>query len=400
MINSQLRFSLLLFLLLGCLMLTISCEVPNEKKQALATHNTSFSALLQHLNKAMHSEKLSAPPVIYRDSINIYSDKHHYKRVLQFELRLAKQLLGLRCRAVQLRNPFGADTFPLANSIVYQNHLITLFSPGRFACFQLPDLKRDTKLEQQLNGQLFERHQTFNNQLIGWSKGKVYYFDTSRQAWQPYAAELPFNQWPKLFEDEHYVCTRDCHGEFGGTLYFFDKLTKRITRTDATCATTVWKQDGHYQVLTSLAHMLGSAKRGAIQAPELLAPAPTLRNPFKTWEYDGTDVLPDRTVQRVFDFSMVLMPGAFRWQNQTFYLVDWRNATFVATVAGNQITIVDPLFNNSLEARYAVTTTYPDNTTLTTIPRFYAQGREAACLLIQNGVALQVEWSKRLKLPY
>ena len=173
-----------------------------------------------------------------------------------------------------------------------------------------------------------------------------------------------------------------------------------MTRVDATCATAVWKQDGHYQVLVSLAHMLGSSRRGTVQVPESLPPAATLRNPMKTWEYDLPDILPDPTVRRLFGFHGVLMPGAFRWQSQTFYLVDWRNATFVATVEGKQIIIVDPLFSNSLETHHAVTTNYPDGAALTTIPRFYAKGKEAACLLIQNGTAQQVEWSKYVPLPY
>ncbi|WP_210514313.1 hypothetical protein [Hymenobacter terricola] len=396
----QLYSQLLCFLLLGYLLVGASCESRSKKNPVPTAPNAGFAKLLRHLHQAMCSEQLGALPVIFRDSNNVYTDEHHYKRVLEYELRLAERPLGLRCQTIQLRNPFGPDAFPLANSIVYQNHLIALFSPGQFACFRLPGLERDTQMEQQLNVQLFERHQTLNQQLIGWHQGRAYYFDNSRRAWQPDTDVLPFNQWPTLFEDELYVCTKDCQGEFGGSLYFFNKQTKRVTRTDATCATAVWKQDGRYQVLASLPHMLGHARRGAIQSPESLAAASLPRNPAKTWEYDLSDVLPDPTVKRVFSFIMVLMPGAFRWNNQTFYLVDWRNATFVATIKDRQITIVDPLFSNSLDTHHAVTTNYPDNTALTTIPRFYSKDKEAACLLIHNGLALQVEWSARQKLPY
>jgi hypothetical protein len=146
--------------------------------------------------------------------------------------------------------------------------------------------------------------------------------------------------------------------------------------------------------------MLGHARRGTVASPDALPPASTPRNPSKTWEYDLPDIQPDPAVRRLFNFYQVLMPGAFRWQNQTYYLVDWRNATFVATVEGKEITIVDPLFNNSLGTHHAMTTTYPDGAALTTISRFYSEGKEAACLLIENGTVQQVEWGKRIPLSY
>ncbi|GAB3574359.1 hypothetical protein GCM10027345_08150 [Hymenobacter daeguensis] len=330
-----------------------------------------------------------APPVIFRDR----SRDDNGKVTLNFELRLAAKPLGLRHQLVRLPNPFAAKARPLGTSIIYQHHLVALFAPGSFACFRLTDFSRNKQLEGQLNTLSFEQHWTLNQQLIGWHQGAAYRFDTLSRNWQPYHGPMPFARKAKLFEDERFVCTTDCQGEFGGHVYFFDKRTGRTHYTTATCATAIWKQNGKYHLLASLP---SNTKSGIVLAPEQLPLISQKLNPAHSWEYSDLPSLePDPFMQRRF-FYWLTMLGCFQWHQQQLYLVTWRETTFLATIDHDIITVVDPLFVHSLENFSPSSVKYGSDLTFISLPH-YEKGtyEESSCLLAQGNIVTMIEWGKQ-----
>lgn len=336
---------------------------------------------------------LLTPPVIFRDSTRDAAGQPE----LSFELRLATQPLGIRHQIVRLPNPFGARAHPLCTSVIYQQHLVALFAPGSFACFRLSDFSRNKLLETQLNALSFKQHWVLNQQLIGWRQGSAYRFDTLQQKWQRYNGPMPFDRKAKLFEDERFVCTTDCQGEFGGHVYFFDKRTGQTHYTTATCASTVWKEHGKYHLLASL---MGNAKSGTILSPEKLPLISQKPNPAQSWEYVGLPgLVPDPLVQRRF-FYWLAITGCFQWQQQQLYLITWRETTFLATIDHSIITAVDPLFIQPLQNHNSITVAYAPDLTLVNLPH-YQKGayEEAACLLMQGFLITKVEWGEQPKWP-
>lgn len=358
-----------------------------------SNHPAAFDELLLQFAQRQHRGSLLVPPLLYRDSA--YAGTNPRQLRLQFTVRLAEQPLPLRCQAMSLKNPFGGAALPLSYSVVYRHCLVVLFSPGKFACYRLTDLSRDEPLEQQLNAdQRFEQHATLNQQLVGWRNHQAYAYDTTHRAWHPLAQPLPFHEQDKLFEDERFVCSMSCMGEFGGRVRFYDKQTHRTHYVNATCGTSVWKQDGQYRLLASLAHMTGSARSAIIPAPEALPSATTPRAAVQDWQYASDSSVSNPAAQRVFGFHGLTMLGGMRWQNQTLYVVSWRGATFLATVAGEQITIVHPLFNSSL-GHTGQTTGYGTDLSITSLLGYKGRHeREVTCLLTNGKQVTKIAWGR------
>lgn len=75
------------------------------------------------------------------------------------------------------------------------------------------------------------------------------------------AKELDFyklEHYSKFFyEDENYTVATECHGEFGGEVYFKDKKDNTITVASATCPVVINKLNSKYYLTASLPHLSG-----------------------------------------------------------------------------------------------------------------------------------------------
>ncbi len=60
---------------------------------------------------------------------------------------------------------------------------------------------------------------------------------------------------PHFYEDENYVVTSECHGEFGGEVSFKNKHNNKVTVASAVCPLIINKLNSKYYLTTSLAHM-------------------------------------------------------------------------------------------------------------------------------------------------
>lgn len=350
--------------------------------------STDFADLLQLLSKRGPKNTLLPPPVVYRDS----GETIKGVRRRQYEIHVAAQPLGLRHRVVQLLG----KGYPVSYSVLYQGCLVALFKNGQFGCFRLTDFEPDERLEHLLNTDQWQKHWLIDQQLIALHGQQYYVFDQVAQVWQPYQRPVPFGKRPKLYEDSRYLAYDDCNGEFGGTVYFFNKATQKAHWANATCANSVWQEKGQYRLLASLGHMMGSAAEATIADPEKLPLVSTPKNDKADWQYDFTK--PEKGVVRLFEFVDFQLFSGFRWQNQTVYLTRWRRTTFLSSIANNSITIIDPLFSNGLYAHRPVTTSYGPDLVLTNLD-FYGLGGsdEVATLLWQGSQLTKIEWGEQPK---
>lgn len=378
--------------LLGCVgvgLAGVACRHAAEQASPPVAVATSFAKLMRRFQQVAPWDTLLPAPRIYR------ARQLNKTRRVQYEVWLARQPLGLRPQILQLRDPAGSSKgYPVSYSVLYQQRLVALFRGGNFGCFRLIDFTRDLQLEAQLNTHQWQRHWLIDEQLVALRKGQYYAFDQARRMWMPYKKPVPFGTAPKLFEDAHYLVYADCQGEFGGRVYFFNKQTHLTHRANATCATSVWSENGRYRVLASLAHGLLSGRSAVIPNPELLPLTSAPEDDRSDWQYDFT--LPEKGVVPVFDYNGLQLFGGFRWQGQTVYLTHWRNATFLATIVDKRLTIIDPLMSDGLYTHQPVTTSYGPALALTNLD-FYGLGgsNEVATLLWQGQQLTKIEWGEQ-----
>jgi hypothetical protein len=305
----------------------------------------------------------------------ISSDEH-------FFVDTSENLINLNINEIKLENPYGRSSFPLVFSLVYQNHLISLFEEGKFTCHNLDDFERNRQLENKLNSRNCFYAWIIQNQLVVKS-GLEYYYLEEDSNWTSYSKpfplfskNIPMLGGGKLFEDEDYIIYKECHGEWGGTIFFYSKTSMNTYKTSATCANSVIKKDGKYYILSHLGHMSGSASVQIITNPE------NLKTPIGTEE--------------LFSYFNIQIFSSFNISDSTFYMVHLNDETFLASIKNDTISIVHPLFNNDLYTHDPITTSYGDNLTLMNLD-FYGIGqkREVSCIVIKDNNLTKINWKEK-----
>jgi len=110
-------------------------------------------------------------------------------------------------------------------------------------------IEREIKVPEGINREFYYRLYYWRGRIIvntDFRKG-TYYLDQDKSEFikQPEIVTVP------LFEDENYQVTSQCNGEFGSTIYFRDKLTRRIYAATSGCPYIVNKLANKYFVNTS-----------------------------------------------------------------------------------------------------------------------------------------------------
>ena len=301
-----------------------------------------------------------------------------------YKVVLADSALHLTKHRRVLTNPFSADKYPLSYSVIYQNCLVSLLSPGYFACFNIDGWQRNLQMEKQLNKKRFNRYWLIDGHLIGLSNEHYWKF-TQKGGWQIYSGTVPFKTQPKLFEDADFLVYNECNGEFGGRLFFFDKQTKKTYWTESTCAVWVRHTSGGYNVLSSLGHMMGSADEMLITNPRSL---PELTGQPANNESRANDTSKPAVLFNLYEIQLF---GGLKRGNQVLYLLH-HGVTCLATFTDRTFTIVDPLFNDGLYTHQPVTTDYKGIYLINL--DFYGIGgnREVACLVFKNYRVTLLDW--------
>ncbi len=309
-----------------------------------------YDSMINFLKK--YYRDFQSPPIFYRN--------HGGDTV-----RISDTQLNVTVTEILPEKPVP-EGFPVSYSVIFRDRLIALFDPGYFAAYHLPSMERDTLMEKRLNTRKFQYHWILNDQLTGLSDGTNYTFSASDQ-WEP--VSLSFKPWkkPKLFEDDKYICFRECYGEWGGKMHFTNKKTSKTNSFLASCANTVLKEDpDHYLVLSH-----GASYSDCLRVK------------------DGPDLSGSG---RLFNARPIGFYSFFRFNDKLLYLVHDRGLTFLAEVHGQTISIVHPLLSKVIWTHHPVTSV-SDGTILINMD-FYSVGndREVSGLILRNDEIIRYKW--------
>jgi len=352
--------------------------------------------LLEYFQKQIWNNKTT----ITRDSLY----KSPYKE--KFNVSASNNFIEFDTTHIVIKNPYfskkyeeaeenkdNVKNFPKSFSVIYDNSLVSLFENGNFACFKLDSFERDTNLETILNTRKFKYHWIINNQLGGLSDNSIYVWNDSE--WIKSKDVFPLKNQPKLFEDEDFIVYGDCHGEWGGTVYFFEKLTEKTFFTESTCANSVIKSKNGYEVLAHLGHGSGSSEIKIINDPRklTLAKETEINRTVKGAALGYSDK--SNAFEKKLDFYGVQIFSSFIWKNKELFIVHLEDLTFLAEIKNNEIEIVNPLFFSDLYTHNPITSQYKEYTLMNLDHYGTGLERETAVLIIKGNKITILDWNEK-----
>jgi uncharacterized protein YegJ (DUF2314 family) len=154
---------------------------------------------------------------------------------------------------------------------------------------------------------------------------------------------------PPIFEDDKFIVTSSCSGEWGGSIYFKDKKNNKIYTSIATCVVSVKKLKNSYNVTATLAHLSGFSNVFDVDDPKSL-------KPYKKDTFKGKKVIyvgdneskSTKGTKQLVDSVGVETPVSFIYKDQLFYLLSKRNETFITNIQNNRFIILDKLSDVSI----------------------------------------------------
>jgi hypothetical protein len=320
----------------------------------------------------------------------------------QFNVSISESPIAFDTNHFVIKNPYYTDDFddyddnyinyPVSFSVIWDKRLVSLFRNGKFVCHSLDNWQRDFDLEKRLNTKRFQYHWIIDNKLAAISGGGIYVASGGR--WARLKKKFPLKKQPKLFEDDEFVVFKDCHGEFGGTVYFFDKTSGEICFTESTCANSVFKKDGKYLVLSHLGHMSGSSELKSIESPLKLRKAKKGEiNKTKEGQALGyTDR--SEAYHKLLDFYGIQIFSTFKYGERQLYVIHLNELTFLAEISASEIQIVHPFFDNDIYTHDPVTTTYGSYTLMNLDFYGTALDKEVSVIIIDQNKITKVDWNE------
>lgn len=332
-------------------------------------------------------------------------------RTEDFSISLSDRPLNVDTVSLVIENPYYKDhsdnfddnehlNFPISYSVIYANRLISLFRNGRFVCHELDSFQRDSDFEKRLNTRRFKYHWIVDGKLGALAGKSIYTWDGSR--WRKTKTNFPLVDRPKLFEDSEFVVFCDCFGEWGGTVYFFDKADGKTYFTESTCANSVLKNDSSYLVVAQLNHMLARTEIKSIPDPRKLTQA----KPAAIFQKKDGEALgyTDRSdaYKTVLDYWGILITAAFNYRDRQLYMVDLNERTFLVEVVDTNFQIVHPLFDNAVSPYDLIANNY-DNYALMNVEgyfgffrkkRIYPIHREVSVIVVDEKRIIKLDWNE------
>jgi len=324
-----------------------------------------------------------------------------------FSVSISKKPVYFEIDTLVIKNPFYTDdfddwddnyiNFPISFSVIYEDNLISLFDNGKFVCHNINNKSRNKKLESELNTKRFKHHWVIGGTLYAQSKSIFFnrFYQWNGVKWKISQINIPVDKQSILFSDEKFIVYGECSGEFGGTVYFFDRQSKETYFTESTCANTVFKKNGQYQILAHLGHMMGTSEIKIIEDPKKLTKAKKsqLRNRKKR---RGNLGYQDKTnaFKKSIDLYGIQLFSTFQIKDRRLFLVHLNERTFLAEINGKEIQIVNPLFNNDKYTHDPITKSYGEYTLINMDFYGIAIDREVSVMIIKDDKITLLDWNE------
>lgn len=366
----------------------------------LAICSQSYSQNLVKLVEHFRDNNFVGFKIIPRDSI---SENSLYKSK-DFKVSISKNPINFEVDTLVLKNPYYTDdfddwednyiNFPKSFSVIYDEKLISLFGNGKFLCHNLNDYSRNKKLESELNSKKFKYHWVIDGKLYAKSKSILFssLYRWSGVKWESAEIKIPVDEQSILFSDDKFIVYRKCSGEFGGTIYFYDRQSKETFFTESTCANTVIKKNGKYLILAHLGHMMGTSEIKIIDDPKRLTKAKNNQLRIEA----GSLGYQDKTNEysKELDFLGIQLFSVFEHDGRKFFLAHLNERTFLAEIKGKEIQVINPLFNNDKYTHDPITRQYGDYTLINMDFYGIASDREVSIMIIKDNKITLLDWNE------
>jgi len=242
-------------------------------------------------------------------------------------------------------------------TLIYDNHLIVLNKADSFYSFTTDCFQRDIRFENRLNSQRFKKSLIISDTLYGIdSVNQSFRFDENRSTWVKQSRELPFFNSAPICETDKYICYSICHGEFGGIVFFYNKINQRITYAPATCTVSLMKFNDGFYVVSNLAHLSSFTYVNRIDNPDSLYVLPD--SLYKADKFDRiyytifNDTSFYKQITPIFDDLGKLISSGFRIKGESYFLTKmnisderrtykYRRKTYLSKIANDSLIVIN-----------------------------------------------------------
>ena len=154
----------------------------------------------------------------------------------------------------------------LKNTVLYDEHLVSMGITGGIIAIHSDLSEIDIDLTSKLNTKLFTDLTVRKDTLFAEAFKKIYYFDKIQSNWKAYNLKESIKLFDIIHENEKYVFFPITQGEFGSTLFIFDKRLKVLRAVNTRYeAKAIHEYDNKYYVNLSLRHGLGASNYASIK---------------------------------------------------------------------------------------------------------------------------------------
>lgn len=161
-----------------------------------------------------------------------------------------------------------------------------------------------------------------------------------------------------FYEDQQFVVSKTCSGEWGGTIKFKSKKNGVEYSCSATCPVSVYRLNDKYYVTSSLGHMSGSCEVVEISNPELMEvykTSPPRKIKGKRVKYVGDDESKSTqgTKKLINEYGKMVL-GSFVFDGQLFHVVmdrerkTFTTRTYIAQIEEEKFRIIKFITNEDV----------------------------------------------------
>lgn len=143
----------------------------------------------------------------------------------------------------------------IADIVYFKGHIICLQDNNKIAILDT-SYNRQYSLENNFKNVESTYLLTFRDTVFLGTSKKTYFIDNNFKPQDFKRTERMYGNY--LYEDNTFYVYGCCAGEFGGSVFFLNKLTNKTYSYFATCASQILKFKDQYVVCNNLAHLSGS----------------------------------------------------------------------------------------------------------------------------------------------
>ncbi|MFK8058640.1 MAG: hypothetical protein AB8B78_00955 [Polaribacter sp.] len=164
-----------------------------------------------------------------------------------------------------------------------------------------------------------------------------------------------------FFEDENYIISGTCRGEWGGSVWFENKKTGKIYSCQSACPKSVNKIENNYIITNSLAHMSGYSEIIRVNNPENLdifkKPKPRKdKNGNSMYFGEDFESKSRKGVKVLWTKDEILTLLSFHYKTTLYHVMTFDNSTYLTKIENGELKTVDKIsekriWTNNIEKR-------------------------------------------------